>query len=353
MSELTNVRSERSDIRRRLLTTVCATALLVCVSASHEAKADDAPFWIELGGTFSHLEDTQDAYLPPFAVATPRPPFAQVSPAEVQKVSPASWDGSAKISFEPTGTDLVFSAGVLYGKANRARSLIQQTVQPYGGAFSDVYPASQIVTSKNNASHAVADFRAGKDIGLGMLGMRGSSLISLGVRYAQFQSQSSATIRSQPTNLADGLAYNRFYATFAETRKFTGVGPSLSWDASAGLVGDPASGEIALDWGASAAVLFGRQTVRGHHQTTDNYFHHFYRYLAYHHTGSPNRSKQASVPNVGGFAALSWRYPNAKVSVGYRADFFFGAMDGGVDAARKEHVGFYGPFATVSVGLGG
>ena len=238
MSELTNVQSEKSDIRRRLLATVCVTALLVCVSESREAKADGAPFWIELGGTFSHLEDTQDAYLPPFAVATPRPPFALVSPAEVQKVPPASWDGSAKVSFEPAGTDLIFSAGILYGKANRNRSLIQQTVQPYNG----VYPASQIATSKNNASHAVADFRAGKDIGLGMLGMRGNSLISLGVRYAQFQAQSSATIRSQPTNLANGQPYNRFYATFAETRKFTGVGPSLSWDASAGLVGDPASG---------------------------------------------------------------------------------------------------------------
>ena len=32
---------------------------------------------------------------------------------------------------------------------------------------------------------------------------------------------------------------------------------------------------------------------------------------------------------------------------------FFGAMDGGFDAANKENRSFYGPFATVSVGLGG
>jgi hypothetical protein len=37
----------------------------------------------------------------------------------------------------------------------------------------------------------------------------------------------------------------------------------------------------------------------------------------------------------------------------YRADFFFGAMDGGIDTAKKENVGFYGPFATISIGLGG
>ncbi len=59
------------------------------------------------------------------------------------------------------------------------------------------------------------------------------------------------------------------------------------------------------------------------------------------------------VPNVGGFAGFTFRLQDFKVSAGYRADFFFGAMDGGVDTAKKENVGFYGPFATVSVGLGG
>jgi len=59
------------------------------------------------------------------------------------------------------------------------------------------------------------------------------------------------------------------------------------------------------------------------------------------------------VPNLGGFAGLSFKYPNAKVSVGYRADFFFGAMDGGIDAHKSYDRDFYGPFATVSIGLGG
>jgi len=41
------------------------------------------------------------------------------------------------------------------------------------------------------------------------------------------------------------------------------------------------------------------------------------------------------------------------VSFGYRADFFLGAMDGGIDTRRSGDVDFWGPFATVSVGLGG
>jgi|HubBroStandDraft_2_1064218.scaffolds.fasta_scaffold44336_3 hypothetical protein len=55
------------------------------------------------------------------------------------------------------------------------------------------------------------------------------------------------------------------------------------------------------------------------------------------------------------FLRHNWRdsLQNFKVSAGYRADFFFGAMDGGLDTAKKENVGFYGPFATISVGLGG
>ncbi len=40
-----------------------------------------------------------------------------------------------------------------------------------------------------------------------------------------------------------------------------------------------------------------------------------------------------------------------KVRMGYRADFFFGAIDGGIDTRKSETLGFYGPFATISIGL--
>jgi hypothetical protein len=65
------------------------------------------------------------------------------------------------------------------------------------------------------------------------------------------------------------------------------------------------------------------------------------------------RSRTVTIPNVGGFAGLSYRFSNARISAGYRADFFFGAKDGGIDAADRENLGFHGPFASISVGLGG
>ena len=36
---------------------------------------------------------------------------------------------------------------------------------------------------------------------------------------------------------------------------------------------------------------------------------------------------------------------------GALADFFFGAMDGGIDTRKTEDEKFYGPFATISLGL--
>jgi hypothetical protein len=40
------------------------------------------------------------------------------------------------------------------------------------------------------------------------------------------------------------------------------------------------------------------------------------------------------------------------VSLGYRADFFFNIMDGGIDTRKGEDRAIHGPFAKISVGLG-
>lgn len=58
------------------------------------------------------------------------------------------------------------------------------------------------------------------------------------------------------------------------------------------------------------------------------------------------------VPNIGGFAGVSFLYDRARVSFGYRADVFFGAVDEGLDTRKTYNRDFYGPFATVSIGLG-
>jgi hypothetical protein len=228
-----------------------------------------------------------------------------------------------------------------------------------------------------------------------------------GVRFAQFSSKLTVSLHAEPyiqypTKPIDSfqaldafesaaIHFHDYAAVMNNQRSFRGLGPSLAWNGSAPFAGNPERGEITFDWGANAAVLFGRQKVSGQHQTAvKNYFYNkwhrsnaansdcgnadpcekigfFYNKTQHatgqfgtsnarptaHHTNAAdvNRMRSVTVPNLGGFAGLSYRYADAKVSFGYRADFFFGAVDGGIDTAKSENHGFFGPFATISVGF--
>jgi len=351
MSEFRNI--NRNHGRLQLLATVSATALFVAITAMHRAEADDGasdrpPFWIELGGQYSWIESKQDNFLPPFVLMTPRPSFETTSPLTVEERAPTSWDGNAEIAFEPEGTDWTISAAILYGRSSRSRHIVQLTQNP--NTSTGIFCAYQNISAQSSEKHTILDFKAGKDVGLGM-GL--DSKLSFGVRFVQFNATQSGNFRSQPTNAIEPLHYSRFNADLNAYRKFNGVGPSLSWDASAALVGNRNNGEIAVDWGVNGAVLFGRQSIRGSQKTTGVPYVGGYTYDIYHHSPSLNRRKNVTVPNLGGFAGFSWQTSNAKVALGYRADFFFGAMDGGLDTRKAETIGFYGPFASVSVGLGG
>ncbi len=126
------------------------------------------------------------------------------------------------------------------------------------------------------------------------------------------------------------------------------------------IAGDTQNGEIAFDLGANAGLLFGRQRAHVRHHETAVYVSTTAacNNKGYHAAYPPRtfetaRSHSVTVPNIGGFAGVSFRKRNAKISSGYRADEFFGAVDGGIDAYKSETRGFYGPFATMSIGLGG
>ena len=361
MSEIKTTREYHEGFRWALLATVSIIALTGAACNAKAADSNTAPFWIELGGQLAQNQTDAEVFDPHFLSASP---FEAASHVDLEKGPPSTWDGDAKIAFEPEGTGWVFSASILYGKGNRHGSVNQQTANPSPGY--GLFQAYQKFEARSEASHTVLDFQAGKDIGLGMFGNAGHSVLSLGVRYAQFASSSNVSIQSQPTNQVVAFgSYHRFYATLAAKRKFTGVGPSLSLDSSAALFGNPSASSLTLDWGVNGALLFGRQRANVHHQTTNSRvvyrspdhrtsFGSILVHIPVSRTNpSLNRSKEVIVPNLGGFAGVSWRYPNAKVSIGYRADFFFGAMDGGIDAVHRENLGFYGPFASVSVGIGG
>lgn len=379
MSELINITRPH---RWHLLTTVSSFVLLASVPLSEAAAAhedrDHPTVWIELGGQMQRVDGREDPFAPLFTLQDPRPAvFSPVSPLEAQRPARYSVGGEAKITFEPEGSQWAFSAGIRYGRANRNRLVHQQTslktyisLPAFGFHATSVAAVFSDSDVHNSSSQLILDFKAGKDVGLGLFGRNSHSTVAVGVRFAQMSSKSRVDIHARPdfefgpypvigTYLPLNQMHHDYIATANSARSFSGIGPSLSFDGSAPLLRDSDEGTINFDWGVNGAILFGRQKSRGVHQTTKHFYEKKYHpsmYYGYHlvYANPPHRndrSRSVAVPNIGGFAGLSYRFSSAKLSVGYRADFFFGAVDAGVDAHRSANRGFYGPFASIAVGL--
>lgn len=441
MSELINKHDNRATIRWKLLASASAVALLASAFTASEVLAADSDsdrplFWIELGGQLDKLNSAQEEFSPPFIASITKPGL--LSALNVQQPAGYALDAHSKITFQPEDSDWAFSASVQFGRSRSVRHHHQQTANaripvnfaiqfppPYS-AFGPKYVGPKYYypyqhvrfsdgTARESEHHIILDFQAGKDVGLGLFGSHGSSTLSAGVRIAQFASKSKVTLRALPdlqyptTPIYSKYAFNQFksatvnfhaYSASAEMRRsFRGLGPSLSWDASVPFAGNSESGTLTFDWGVNAAVLFGRQRAKGHHQTNIQTYHmtqwvtkggargattgnqkngfftnpsarkcgfagypSYCQFGNYHYTndavgsktipGAFDRSRNVTVPNLGGFAGISFRYSNAKVSFGYKADFFFNAIDGGIDTRKTENRGFFGPYASISIGLG-
>lgn len=405
MSELINATAAKKDFRWRLLTTVSAIAVLTGAGFAevHAQNADRPTVWIELGAGIDRIDRDHDLFIPDFIPKNEgATPFSPVSPIAAQRPPRYGLSGEAKLTFEPAGGNWVFSAGLRYGRSNGKKEVHHQTfidVDSYIPASKENFlqgtptqTIAKFATTKteNSQSYAVADFQAGKDVGLGLFGGNSSSVMSVGVRFAQFTSRTKTDLKARPEigiynrfdtpqftqppiptffpSLQDkyfaGYRFNAYSAYRDTARSFTGVGPSLSWAGSTPIAGDPQENNITLDWGVNGAILFGRQKVKERHQRTARRYEPSYVGTEYpsgegtHYNvlyksrpAARSRSHSATVPNIGGFAGISFKMPNAKVSFGYRADVFFGAVDGGNDARHARDMIFHGPFAKFSIGL--
>lgn len=375
MSELLNTTNNRANIRLGFLTSVSAAALCLSAIASANAGEDtDRPsVWIELGGQLERISGGEQPFSPSFLSTLPS--FVQQSPTELQRLARYGDGVEGAITFQPESSGWVFSAHLRYGRSVAKRHVHEQLptpqfTAPTGHVFHKYAANFSDTKVRNDESHAVIDFQAGRDVGLGAFGRNGQSVFNLGVRFAQFHSKVDSTLKlmpdvGYPTNLTQfelsvfaGPSHHQYVASALTSRNFHGIGPSVSWNASADIAGSPETSEISFDWGINAAVLFGRQKVNTHHQSTVTHYSFAFgrggaQTTVHHAPIDLSRSHSVTVPNVGGFAGLSFRYSNAKVSFGYRADAFFGAMDGGIDTRKTYDRDFYGPYATISIGLGG
>jgi len=357
MSELIQKNDNHATIRWKLLTGASALALMASVSAAQAGDADHPLVWFEAGGAFDQLSTGNSLWLAPNTPATqtnPAPPFGTLPQI--------GYDANFKLSLTPNDSDWMFSVSLIYGRSLRGHKTSHDqtynTTNWFGTSYGEkkyVYTNADFTNTqqRSEARHLILDFQAGKDVGLGMFG--GKSTISAGIRWAKLDESASGHM-SGATN-ANASAFildipqTREVADFLAKHSFNGIGPSLSWDTAVAFAGNLSDG-LSLDWGIDGALLFGKQQTRTNLHTKSTFYSSGSHHEIAHYTLSIERKKSVLVPNLGGFAGISWRLPNAKVSIGYKADFFFNVIDSGIYARKTEDRGFYGPFASVSIGIG-
>ncbi len=393
MSELITTNDDRATIRWKLLTGASALALTAYVSSVGAATADDTdhpPVWIELGAQLDQVQGMSSPFTAPFLTITPTPdPYKHGSPLDAEKASRFSLGGDLNLTFQPEASDWVFSAGIRYGRSHKRNDTHHQTflVHRYPAPFyayyqyyypSIPYPAYVTKTGRNanfadskidqSERHMIVDFQAGKDVGLGMFGHGATSVLSGGVRMARFSAHTDVNIHARPDviQFARNVGAYHFpykYSKFASyylagqaKRDFHGIGPTLSWKASVPVAGQVDDGQLSLDWGIDAALLFGRQSAEVSHKGANYHVTEllFKDYFTSHQTPavSHSRSRNVTVPNLGASLGITYRLQDAKLSIGYRYDTFLNAMDTGIDAAKKSNVTFNGPYASISIGIG-
>ena len=185
MSELKNIEIA-GNCRPMLLATASMVALLAAIPvAARAGKSETAgpTVWVELGGQFERsniLGDKLDpAFLQNFADS---PVIASGAPFDAQN-SRFSYGGEGKISFEPNGSDWIFSASLRYGRASSRRHIHQShgvdwpkslpiynsEYTQFGHHSADTELFSDTV-SRSAESHTLLDFQVGKDFGLGLFG---------------------------------------------------------------------------------------------------------------------------------------------------------------------------------------
>jgi len=334
MSELIQKGDSRAAIRWKLLASTSALALAVSVSS---AQAEDRPLiWLELGGQFDRVMGSPDQWTPPsLGVLAGSGVFIRKEPA-------TSFGVEGRISYQPLDSDWSISLSARYGRNHRHRDFHTQTSTRHRVDYTE--------TTRHDENHMVIDFSVGKDVGLGLLGKHGNSVIQMGVRIAQFDLSGHDFVLSQPY-ISFGGNQREYFHTADLTRRTIGAGPSVSWNGSIALAAG-SDDVLSFDWGAKGALLFARQKMSGDFLTHASVVQGGYPVYVTPIANSVRRSRNVMIPNAQGSAAISFSLPNAKITVGYRADVYWNVVDGGIANRRSISRSFYGPFASLSVGLG-
>ncbi|HEX5776573.1 MAG TPA: TonB-dependent receptor, partial [Caulobacteraceae bacterium] len=304
-----------------------------------------------------------------------------------------------KLTYRPGSGPWLVSARLRYGRTNSdtARDFVEVETEksclvaekyfPYvGGNVCDPsHPLYQelggnlnrsttnwaAATARNHEEHQLADFSIGREFGIGGLNR---SIVSAGLRYAAFESDTNATMAgAYDRYVRDGwflpgpqsMPFTEHYAEVRSHREFEGWGPTLAWDAAVPLFGGDDTGQVELDWSVSGGVLFGQQeTLVSDERTLSERS----LYIGQQLSGDsgrtvsiadlpplaiPTRSEDVTVTTAGAALGLSYSIDRLRVGAGYRWERYFDVLDTGFEEKQDADRTIDGPYYTIAVGFGG
>ena len=347
------------------------------------------PFTLELGGQ-TQRHEAPNGFLDPGFADEFDGPLAVFDDAQADDLD---WgDGrELRLIWRPDGGRWVVSAGVRYGKTNgRANRTVLDTVGGdcvFGGDFAAacpfyaadpkylryLYPEQDnhaITSVIDREEHNLVDFSVGADVGLGSLRR---SVVSVGVRYAQLDSTTTAALRGVPDwNIPEGsfapgypITHTTWDGHVKASREFEGAGPVVTWDAALALLDLGEAGQVDLDWSVQAGALFGDQTsvLSGSRRERD-YLLNALQLSGIASTPTPifteeteldpiSRTESVTAPTAGVSLGLSYAVDRFSIGAGYRWERYFDVIDGGFEEQESRDRTIDGPYLKLSLGFGG
>jgi len=332
------------------------------------------PFWVEVGASTDRFLADNEAFRADFL--DEYEPTLQFPLAHQNQDLDRGDQRDIKLTYAPQG-GWSLSAALRYGRVNGSGREAVYEQLPGGIRTAGPFITNEvegpdnygISTVTDGEDHKIADFMVGKEVGLGFLGDGGKSVVSGGLRYAQFNSRSNVSQLGTPDNYfpatgdakyANPNTHTEYEASLDTERSFEGWGPMVSWDASRKLLGDDVGGRLDVDLSVGGGVLFGKQTSQADGERYGGYKHYLQvafgaevTDVLYDEPIAIQRSEKVTVSTVGASLGLSYSVDRVKVSGGYRWERYFDALDGGYEDAKAFDRGFDGPYFKLAVGFGG
>lgn len=307
--------------RYLVLATVSATALMITIErgplAADITPVEEDKWWFAVEGQYLLYDGDSAEY------------DIEGKDGDSFDLKPTDgWGIGGEIGFQEAGSVWSYLARVRYGRSNKDSSSF------YFYASSPIYTSGS-AAADHREEHFIADLEIGRDVGLGALGDGSNVRLFAGLRFARFKGK--------------GSYFSSFYSSASPgsgsdvnmKRTFIGIGPRIGFDAIV-----PLAEEFSFDLGAAGALLFGKQKFKA---SGNYYFYGTYDI-------DDKRSKFVVVPNLEASAALSWLVTDdAKFSLGYRVDSYFGVYDNGAmfgDSDSGDRI-IHGPFIKLTINTGG